>query len=376
MALARTVLLASPDDFLLELERTAAVDAWQKANPGGDVMSFDEAPAAARLVQELASPSLFASSRLIVVVDASAYLAAARRREAEDLAASVAALPLADVTLVLCAVASSAPTGALVEAVDARGEVRFLPVPEPPKPWEEGRVSQPQRRMLEDLVARTAPGLAGNHEVIDALCEVYGFRPRELVQAARRLVLGENASADEVRAQVGAGECQLRELEEALQQRDARRFARFAGALNAGAVLAGWRGEAIAPDGYGRVMASTVGRLVRQALAARAHAERAGFAAELDPKRCAARDWYPKTFKRKIHPRFAKEIEEMPDSPLAGMTPWQLHRAFRLGSAYSEAELVSALARLAEVRVERMRGPAVLAAISSVVLGLIGWSAA
>ena len=376
MALPRAALLASPDDFLLELERRAAVEQWRAANPGGDVVPFEEAPAAARLVQELANPSLFASERLVVVNDASAYLTAARRREAEDLAASLASLPLTDVTLLLCAVAPSSPTGALVDAVDARGEMRFFALPEAPKPWEEGRVTPSQREMLARLVAQTAPDLADNDEVIDALCEVYGFRPRELVQAAERLVLAENASPDAVRAQAGAGERQLREVEDALQQRDASRYARFAGALAVGAVLLGWRGEAVAADGHGRVLASTIGRLLRQALAARGHAVRSGFLSELEPKRCAAKDWYPKTFKRKILPRFSKDIEELPDSPLAGMTPWQLHRAFRLASVYREDELVTALARLAGARVERTRGTGVLAAISAVVLGLIGRPAA
>lgn len=371
MALPRTVLLASPDDFLLELERRATVETWQAANPLGDVVSFDEAPAAARLVQELASPSLFASNRLLVVADASAYLTAARRREADDLAASLTSLPLADVTLVLSAVCPSSPTGALADAMGKRGEVRFVALPEAPKPWEEGRVSPSQRQMLATLIGAITPDLAGNDEVIDALCEVYGFRPRELAQAAKRLVLGEKVSAEAVRAQMGPGECQLRELEEALQQRDAGRFARLAGALDAGAVLTGWRGEAIAPDGYGRVLGSTLGRLLRQALAARGHATRAGLTDELDPKRCAAKDWYPRAFKRRIFPRFSKNVEELSDSPLAGMTPWQLHRAFRLASVYSEGELVATLARLGEARVERTRGPAVLAAISSVVLGLI-----
>ncbi|MBZ5588005.1 MAG: hypothetical protein LAO05_05525 [Acidobacteriia bacterium] len=371
MALPRTVLLASPDDFLLELERRATVETWQAANPLGDVVSFDEAPAAARLVQELASPSLFASNRLLVVADASAYLTAARRREADDLAASLTSLPLADVTLVLSAVCPSSPTGALADAMGKRGEVRFVALPEAPKPWEEGRVSPSQRQMLATLIGAITPDLAGNDEVIDALCEVYGFRPRELAQAAKRLVLGEKVSAEAVRAQMGPGECQLRELEEALQQRDAGRFARLAGALDAGAVLTGWRGEAIAPDGYGRVLGSTLGRLLRQALAARGHATRAGLTDELDPKRCAAKDWYPRAFKRRIFPRFSKDVEELSDSPLAGMTPWQLHRAFRLASVYSEGELVATLARLGEARVERTRGPAVLAAISSVVLGLI-----
>src|SRR5512137_445341 len=121
MALPRIVLLASPDDFLLELERQTVVDAWQAANPSGDLVSFDEAPSPARLVQELAMPSLFASERLVVVNDASACLTGGRRREAEEFATGLDPLPLTDVTLVLCAVAPSSPTGVLAEVVGARG---------------------------------------------------------------------------------------------------------------------------------------------------------------------------------------------------------------------------------------------------------------
>ena len=58
------------------------------------------------------------------------------------------------------------------------------------------------------------------------------------------------------------------------------------------------------------------------------------------------------------------------------MTPWQLHRAFRLAAAYGEPELVAALARLAESRIERARGPAALAAVSALVLALIARPAA
>jgi hypothetical protein len=222
--LPRILLLASPDDFLLELERRVAVDTWQSANPQGEIVSFDQAPSATRVVQELASPSLFASDRLIVISDASVCFTAGRRSDAEDLARGLTSLPLAGVTLLLSAVSSSAPKGALAEAVAGRGEVRFLPLPEPPKPWEEGRVSRPQRQTLMGLVARVAPTLACNDEVVDALCEVYGFRPRELAQAAERLALAGEATAAAVRAQAGAGERQLRDLEEALQQHDVARL--------------------------------------------------------------------------------------------------------------------------------------------------------
>ncbi len=370
------LLLASPDDFLLELARQDAVKAWRQAHPAGEVVSFDEAPPAARLVQELASPSLFAAERLLVVVDARPYFGAARRAAAEALAEGLEKLPLAGVTLVMSVVTTAAPTGALVDTVGRRGEASFIALPETPKPWEEARVSRSQRQVLASLVARVAPGLEGNHEVVDALCEAYGFRPRELAKAAERLALSGEADAATVRAQAGAGERHLREIEEALEHRDGGRFARFAGAIAAGAVLTDWRGDAVGPDRLGPVLAGTVGRLLRQALAVRGHVERAALAAELDPRRCAGKDWYPRTFKPRLLPRLAKDIERTPNSPLAGMTPWQLHRAFRLAAAYGEPELIAALAALAGSRIERARGPVALAAVSALVLTLVGRPAA
>jgi hypothetical protein len=124
------------------------------------------------------------------------------------------------------------------------------------------------------------------------------------------------------------------------------------------------------------VLASTVGRLLRQALAVRGHAARVGLAGELDPKRCGGKDWYPRTFKPRILAPLSKDIEETSDSPLVGMTPWQLHRAFRLGAVYRDDELITALARLAGAQVERARGPVVLSSITSVVLGLMAPGAA
>jgi hypothetical protein len=110
---------------------------------------------------------------------------------------------------------------------------------------------------------------------------------------------------------------------------------------------------------------------LRQALAVRAHAARAGLAVELDPRRCGGHDWYPRTFKPRLHPRLAEEIEATPDSPLAGMTPWQLHRAFKLGAVYSDRELIAALAGLGASRAERARGAAALAALSAPLLALL-----
>jgi hypothetical protein len=372
----RVLLIASPDDYLLELERRGFEADWREAHPQGEAVTFEETPPAGRLVQELASPSLFASERLLVVVDAGPYLAAGRQAEGEALTRALTSLPLCDVTLLLTLVVKTTPTGSVVEAVKGRGEVRFLALPEAPKPWEEGRVSKAQRLLLASVVARVAPALAGQREVVDALCEVYGFRPRELAQAAERLLLTGETSAAVVRAQAGVGECTLRELDEVLLQRDSARFARFAGILASGGVLTDWRGEAVAPDRTAMVLVSTLGRLLRQALGVRGHAVRAGLSDELEPRRCSSKSWYNQTFKPRLLPPLSADIEGTPDSPVDSMTPWQLHRAFRLGAAYSDAELIEGLGRLAGSGAERGRGPSALAALSSLVLGLIARRAA
>lgn len=372
----RVLLIASPDDYLLELERRDFATGWCEAHPQGEAVTFEEPPPPGRLVQELASPSLFASERLLVVVDAGPYLAAGRQAEGEALTQALTSLSLRDVTLLLTAVVKAAPTGPVVEAVQGRGEVRFLALPEAPKPWEEGRVSKAQRLLLASVVARVAPALAGQREVVDALCEAYGFRPRELAQAAERLLLTGEPSAAAVRAQAGVGECTLRELEEVLLQRDSARFARFAGILTSGGVLTDWRGEAVAPDRTAMVLVSTLGRLLRQALGVRGHAVRAGLSDELEPRRCSSKSWYNQTFKPRLLPALSADIEGTPGSPVDSMSPWQLHRAFRLGAAYSDAELVEALGRLTGSGAERGRGPSALAALSSLVLGLIARRAA
>lgn len=368
----RVLLIASPDDYLIELERHEFEAAWRTAHPSDEVLVFEEAPPPARLVQELASPSLFAADRLLVVVDARSYLDADRQAEGETLAEALSSLPLGDVTLLLLAVAKQAPAGPVTDAVRKRGEVRFLALPEKPKPWEDIRVSPGQRRVLASVVARVAPVLVGQEEVVDALCEAYGFRPRELAQAAERLLLGGEVSAAEVREQAGAGDCSLRDLEEALLARTSERFVRLASVVVSGGVLTDWWGKVVAPDRTAMVLASTFGRLLRQALAVRGHAARAGLSAELKADRCAGTRWYNQTFQPRLYPLLAADIEAAPGSPAEGRSSWQLHRSFRLAAAYSEAELIEALARLAGSRAERDRGPSALADVSGLVLGFIG----
>lgn len=289
------------------------------------------------------------------MADASSYLNADRQADGEALAGALTSLPLKDVTLLLTTVAKEALTGPVTAAVRKRGEVRFLALPEKPKPWEDIRVSPGQRHLLGSVVARVAPVLAGQDEVVDALCEAYGFRPRELAQAAERL---------------------LPDLEEALLACTPERFVRLAAVVASGGVLTDWWGKVVAPDRAAMVLASTFGRLLRQALAVRGHAARAGLSAELKADRCSGTRWYNQTFQPRLYPRLAADIEATPGSPAEGRSSWQLHRSFRLAAAYSEPELIEALARLAGSRAERDRSPSALADVSGLVLGFIGNRAA
>jgi hypothetical protein len=373
VSLPPVVLLASPDDYLLEIEREDVVADWRSANQEGEVVSIDTAPQPAALLRRLIDRSLFAPTRLLVVRDAAPYLNPATQsgEEGKPLLAGLQAMGFEGVALVLAALVPEEPAGPLVELIGRRGEVRFLPRPAAPKPWEEVRVSQAERRVLERVLQRVAPPVAERPEVVDALCEVYGFHARELAQAARRLLLGGEISADVVRAQAGAGECSLRTLEGALMQRDRRGATHLLGSLAAGAALVDWRGEAVAPEGWGPVVAGSLSRLLRQALAVRAHARRAGLAKELEPRRCAASDWYWRSFKPRIHARLKQNIDDTPDSPLARLSVWQLHRLFRLAAAYGDDELLAAVGRLTRSGAERLPARAALGALIAVVVGLM-----
>ena len=372
-------LLASPDDYLLELERRDAEAAWLAACPDGEIVRLEPAPPPSRLIREAASPSLFSPARLLVVPDARPYLGAAAdeaggeawRDAGAALAAALGELRLVDTTLLLAAVTSAEPSGPLAELARRLGGLVFLPLPAQPKPWEEVRVTPAQRRVLEGVISRVAPAVLADPDTVDALCECYGFRPRRLAQIAEQLEQTGTIGADAVRAEWGAGECGLKDLEDALLRRSAVATARFVARLGAGGVLADWWGKPVEPEAIGRRVAQTAARLLRQALAVRGHARRAGLARELDARRCAAPSWYNATFRKSILEPLQQEIAACPGSPLEGSTAWQLHRAFKLGAAFRDDELLRALGALAVSGAERAKRAQALAALSPVLLELV-----
>lgn len=368
------LLLATPDDYLLELARGDHEAEWKRLHPEGEIVAFDEAPAAARLIGELTSPSLFAPERLLVVRDAAPYFEPAGRAAAAIMAEELARLSLRDTSLVL-ALQGPEPHGPLAEVARTRGELRYLPLPPEPKPWDKVAITDEQRAVLRDLIARVAPDVAAARDAVEALCEAYGFQPRELAQAAQRLALTGELTAEAVWRLAGLGELSLAVLEDALVARSVPAYLRFASALSAGAVLVNWRGEALAPEACGPVLVGMLGRLLRHALAMRGYARRAGIAEEFVPARCAQSHWYNAVFKRKLHKPLAEVITPRAESPFGKASAWQLHHAFRLAAAYDEKELLAAIANLARSGAERTAPEMALAAISAVVLKLLAPSA-
>ncbi len=370
-------------------------------------MVFAEAPPVATLLRELASPSLFAPQRLVVVRDAAPYLDSCPKPkrpankprseqagEAEDeerdgeiteaaeeqpekapseevlaLAEALATFSFSGVSLLLTAVCAAKPEGCVVQVVEGRGEVKVIELPPPPKPWEKLSLSNEQRQALEKVILRAAPELAGQEAVCTALCNAYGFEPRRLAQAARQLVQSGEVSVAAVHAQAGLGERALTELEELLLESDPARAAHWLAALLSGGELAGWRGEAVAPKSFGRALGHALTRVLRQVLAVRGHACRAGLAAELDPRRCAAKGWYNDTFRKHLLSKLQAEIAAHPASPVDGkprkpLTPWVLHRLFKLAARYPETALLRCLVQLEEHSVEVAKGAEAVAIVS------------
>jgi hypothetical protein len=372
MSGSRITLLASPDEYLLELERQDAVAAWIAAHPDGEAVTLDPAPEPLQLIRELVNRSLFSPTRLFVVPDSLPYFKT-RGDEAtwgDAIAGALGPLSLADTDLLLAAALDREPKGALADLVRARGELQFLSLPAAPKPWEDLVVTPAQRAVLHRVIARVALQVAARSEVVDALCEAYGFKVRELAQAAERLALSGDVTAEAVRAQAGVGECSLQRLENALIDRDRAAVAQLLGRLAAGGVLVDWWGEAVDAGGVGPVLTGMLGRTARLALAMRCHARRCTLEKELDPARCAAQYWYGGTYKKRLHDTLASDAAEAGDSPIAGMSPWAAHRAFRVAAAYEESELIDLLNALARCSVERSPAREAVPALAPLLLAL------
>jgi len=376
---ATLALVASSDDFLLERGLGRAVASATEAFGGVEPEVLAEEVTPEMVAVELSSPSLFAPARVLVLRDVRPWLGGAAppgapAREAnDDLEPLLAALGdgLGDgVALVMGAWCQRRPGGPLVEAVARLGSFTWIPLPEPPKPWEEVLLSAEQRRLLGALLREAAPGVDFAPAAEDLLLERLGFAPRLLVSEAVKLAAaGAGAVVDEelVRRLTFPRERSLEVVRDAVLARDLHTLLDLLRAAEAGVGVRDWQGRRLESAGLAAVLFSQVSNLLQQMLALRRIAAAAGITRELDPGRTGARGWYKGCFTPRIAPVVLEEVAKDEGSPLVRRgkppTAWTLSRLFAGAARWQDDELVEALADGGDVEAG-LRGALPLAVLS------------
>ncbi len=370
MSRARVVLVASPDDYFLEVGWKAARDALAEALPGAEVEELPAGTLVADVVMALQSPSLFSPHRILVVPDGDRWIGKPQKRKGkktdrpqeEDPAPLVAliegGLPEGTALLVAAQVPSR-PSGPLAEAVERTGELHWLPLPEPPKPWQEGALSADQRKVLERLLREAAGGARFTRDAVGLLLERLGFAPRDLVGEVGKLAAAAGGgTVDEalVRRLVFPAERSLDIVLvlDAFEHGELGPVLGLIVAFEQGTVVRDWRGKRVDETGLALGLIGNVGRLLRQMLYLRKIAAEEGLMRDLDPAVNGQRRWYPGRFKKELGPMLVERIVSDPGSPFplrsasAKPSVWHLGRVFRAAGRFPEPALVRTLGRLKE----------------------------
>ena len=381
----RLALIASSDDYLLQQGLDDAVRQALELLEGAEVERLSDSASPEDVAIELRSPSLFAAARVLVVPEMRRWLETTAPQGAlggpdpgadealvSPLVAVLAEGMPAATALVMGAWCGRQPKGALVEAVAAGGLYRWLPLPERPKPWEDVPLSQDQWRVLSGLLAREAAGVRFEKGAERLLLERLGFEPRRLVQEARKLasaagsggVVGEEL----VRRLVLPRERSLEVVRDGVLGRDPRPLLELIAAAADGVSVNDWQGRPMAPDRFPGALFGQVANLLGQMLYLRRMAAAAGLARELEAARTAGDGWYRQVFSARLGPALAEQLAADEPHPLLdrkGKAPsrWNLGELFRGAAAFSDDELVAALAAAGEVELA-LRGDLGLEALT------------
>jgi hypothetical protein len=359
--LSRLALIASRDDYLLDESFSRALEEASAALDGvePEVMPDDVTPET--VAMELRSPSLFSPTRVLAVPDVRSWLGAPAPPGAPSGDSEVDVEPLltvlADgvpdgVALVMGAWCGRRPKGPLVEAVESTGRFEWIPVPEPPKPWEDVLLSDGQRAALRRVLAAAAQGARFTPDAERLLLERLGFHPRLLVQEARKLITaaGEGGEVGEqlVRELTFPRERSLEVVRDAVLKRDLRALLDLVGAAAAGVPVRDWQGRRLGSGRLPPIVFAQVFNLVQQLLFLRRTVVALGLEDELDPARTSRRGWHGRRFKGRLAPGLLDRLRELSPTPLDrdGKLPtaWSLGGLFAGAGRYREDELVAALA--------------------------------
>lgn len=386
----RVHLIAASDDFLLEERLAAVVDEVGRELGGAatEVQGDDATPES--VATELVSPSLFAADRVLVVPDAREWLGAPappglKPAKAEPPDPTPLIRVLADgvpegVALVLGAWCARKPTGELADALAAAGQLEWIGLPPPPKPWEDAVLSDEQRRVLESLLARVAGPARFSRRASDLLFERLGFAPRLLVQEVRKLAgaaAGGEVDEELVRRLTFPRERSLEVVRDAVLERRLAPLLDLVAAAGSGAPINDWQGQRLEPEAFERILYAQVANLQLQLLYLRRVADAAGLAGEMAPERTRARGWYGRRFKPDLAPELIARLDEDAPSPLARPgakppSPWALGALFAGAGRYTEAELEAAVGSAGEVEVRLRAGDTALDTLTAWLAAFVG----
>jgi hypothetical protein len=379
--MSRLALIASRDDYLLEESFARALHDASASLGGAEPEVLPDEVTPETVAVELHSPSLFSPTRLLVVPDVRSWLgvpappdAVTGDREVEvgPLLSALADGVPEGVALVMGAWCGRRPKGPLVAAVESSGRFEWIPLPEPPKPWEDVLLSDEQRTALQRILAGASEGVRFTPDAERLLLERLGFHPRLLVQETRKLATaaGDGGEVDEglVRDLIFPRERSLEVVRDAVLERDAGALLDLIGAAAAGVPVRDWQGRRLDSGGLPPVVFGQVFDLVQQLLYLRRTAVAVGIEEELDPARTSDRSWYNRHFKGRLAPVLLERLHEQSPTPLDRKgkppTPWNLGKLFAGAGRYREDELVAALASGGDAEAN-IRGQLALEALSS-----------
>ncbi len=377
--MSRLALIASSNDYLVEesLQEAVNVACDELGGCEPELLPSDVTPE--QVAIELRSPSLFTPTRVLVAQEVRWWLDTTTPAGALNEKGPHELEPLLEVlgegvpdgtALVMGAWCGRKPKGPLVTAVDGAGGFRWIPLPDPPKPWEDVQLSADQRRVLSELLARVSGEIRFEGGAKTLLLERLGFDPRRLIQEARKLATAAGAgSVDEalVRRLVLPRERSLEVVRDAVLQRDAAPLMELISSAAAGLTVNDWQGRPMSPDRLGVALCGQLFNLLLQLLFLRRLAVKAGIP-DMGAERTSGGGWYKSVFTPKLAPLLTEQLGDAGLTPLGrkGKPPtnWNLGQLYRGASLYEEDGLVTALAAAGEVETAQ-RGALGLEALSA-----------
>ncbi len=274
------------------------------------------------------------------------------------------------------------PTGELVEAMEKAGSFDWIPVPPPPKPWEDAVLSQEQWKVLEAVLLKAAGGVSFDRRATRLLLERLGFAPRLLVQEVRKLTgaVGDG-EVDEalVRRLTFPRERSLEVVRDAVLARKLGPLLDLVAAAGAGAPINDWQGQRVEPGRLGPTLFGQVTNLQLQMLYLRLLTQSMGAGRELEPDQTSRRGWYNRRFKNDLAPGLLARLKEDAPSPVVRPgarppTPFSLGVLFSGAGRYSNDELTAAVAGASKVEAGARQEPYLLEALTVWLSGFIGKS--